>query len=95
MSEKVDELEVKKHIRMKSKMGSIDVHCSDTVCGAWVTDGKNTIGVMADRNQLCIALYGDRSSIPIAMTTKGIQIPGEHEKVEFFEWSRLAEMLRK
>lgn len=95
MPETVDELEVKKHVRMKSKMGRIDVHCSDTVCGAWLTDGKNSIGVIADRTGVAICIYGSGSAIPVALTTRGLQIPKKDGGVEFFDWARLAEVLRK
>jgi hypothetical protein len=44
-----------------------------------------------------VCLYDDQNAqkIPVALTTKGIQIPDQNGKPEFFEWSKLAEVLRK
>lgn len=96
MPETIDELEVNKHVRMKSNAGSIDVHCSDSVCGAWITRAEKSIGIVSDRGMLYVCLYDDRHTqkLPVALTTKGLQIPDEKGKPEFFEWSRLAEVLR-
>jgi hypothetical protein len=82
---------------MRSKAGGIDVHCSDKICGAWITRGDQSIGVVAELGQLYVCLYDDTTTqkVPVALTTKGIQIPAENGKVEFFEWSKLAEVLRK
>jgi hypothetical protein len=97
MPEKIEELEVGRHVKMRSKAGGIDVHCSDTICGAWLTKGRKSIGIVSERDMVYVCLYDDQNAqkLPVALTTKGIQIPDENGKPEFFEWSKLAEVLRK
>ena len=97
MPEKIEELEVGRHVKMRSKAGGIDVHCSATICGAWITKDEQSIGVVAELGQLYVCLYDDtrKQKVPVALTTKGIQIPGSNGKVEFFDWAKVAEVLRK
>ena len=97
MPDRIEELEVGRHIKMRSKAGGIDVHCSDKILGAWLTKGRTSIGIVSERGMLYISLYDDQNAqkLPVALTTKGIQIPDQNGKPEFFEWSKLAEVLRK
>ena len=97
MPETVDELEVKKHVRMRSAAGTINVHCSDKIVGAWIGTGKRQIGVVAEKGQVFVCFNNNmaRNAVPVALTTEGLQIPSQHGGVEVFPWSRLAEVLRK
>ena len=95
--EQFEEVQVDRHIKLKSKAGQIDAHASDSICGAWIGKGKKQIGVVSERDMVYICLWGDKGKdkFPVALTPAGIQIPTADGKPEFFEWSRLAEVLRK
>ncbi len=97
MPEKFDEIEIRRHVKMKSAAGQIDVHCKDSLVGAWISKGKKSIGVVAERDMVYVCFYDDTGSqrVPVALTTRGIQIPDATGKAEFFEWSKVADLLRK
>lgn len=98
MPQSFDEVEVTRHVKMKSAAGQIDLHCKESLVGAWIRKGKKSICLVAEKDSVYVGFYGDTGglgSLPVAMTTEGIQIPNAHGKPEFFPWSRLADVLRK
>lgn len=97
MPEKFEEVEIGRHVKMKSAAGQIDIHCKDSLVGAWITKGKKSIGIVSERDMIYVCLYDDTGlqKLPVALTTKGIQIPDAAGKAEFFDWSKVAEALRK
>ena len=95
MPEKVDELEVERHVRMKSQLGSIDVHCSDSKVGAWITKGNQCCGIAIQQSGLIALCFYDnmKNAKPImAMSIVGIQLCDEGGKPRVIPW---ADVLRK
>ena len=94
----VDQLKVDRHIKLKSSIGKIDVHCSDTVCGAWLTAGNTSASVYVERDGgATIALYPDQKGFPFAITKHGIQLPTDSTKDRpvFVSWDKLKEIAGK
>ena len=90
MPEEVDELDVKRHIRMKSKLGSIDVHCSGSTVGAWLTYEKQSCGISIHPGGVIgLCLYDDtKKAVPImALSTVGLQLRDEGGKPKVIPWS--------
>lgn len=95
MPEFIDELEVKKHVRMKSELGSIDVHCSDKTIGAWLSSDGKSIGVCKDNSELCIAIHTKGKAFPdVAITTVGLQLLNANGKPVVFTWSDVLKKLQ-
>lgn len=88
----VDQLKVDRHIKLKSSIGKIDVHCSDTVCGAWLTAGNTSASVYVERDGgATIALYPKSGGVPFAISKHGIQLPTDSysERPLILSWNDL------
>lgn len=95
MPEFIDELEVKKHVRMKSELGSIDVHCSDSRIGAWLSSEGDSIGVFKCGNKFSIAIYAKETTRPVvALTTVGLQLLDVKGNPVVFTWSDVLKKLQ-
>lgn len=92
----VDQLQVGKHLRMKSPIGSIDVHSSGNVLGAWLKCGDSTACVYAtEREGAVIALYPKSRGLPFAISKHGVQLPTDSpsETPLILNWEQLKEIV--
>jgi hypothetical protein len=78
----LDELRVRKHVKVQSKVGKIDVHASDSVLGVWVSAGPDsrpeydTVAVVCDRGHApYICVYPSRGFRNADVRTPPVQLP--------------------
>ncbi len=90
----VDELRVGRHIKLSSKLGKIDVHCSDSTLGVWLANGKQSACVyMDDRIGPAFCVYPNNKLLPFSINTRGVQLPqirDKNEPVRIMSWEEIA-----
>ena len=83
----VDELRVKRHVKMSSKLGTIDVHASDSTLGAWIGNGKKCVGIHEQSGEIHVVVYDDMKQLPVAaIGTTGLQLRDKHGKPRLLSW---------
>jgi hypothetical protein len=105
--EVMDELVVKKHIKMSSEAGKIDAHCSNNSIGVWVT-GTNSgpdvdqISLVVQRGRgPFVALWPKRNyftgtrRMPFALSSEGLQVPHPDGSVTILPLEKLAMLVKK
>lgn len=102
MPELFDEVQVQKHFKMKSGCGSIEMHCSESVVGIWLSSssgGKDKpIGIVAERGKPpYICVYAKGKKLPFAIHSEGIQVPGigPKDSPTFLSFDELSILARK
>jgi hypothetical protein len=102
MPETFDEVQVEKHFKMKSGCGSIEMHCSESVVGFWLSSsfaGKDRpIGIVAERGKPpYICVYAKGKKLPFAIHGEGIQIPGPgaNDSPTFLSFDELSILAKK
>jgi hypothetical protein len=100
----IEQLEVVKHFKMKSELGSIAVHASGTLIGAWLTKsgsppGEHCAAAYIDNvSGPVIAMYPDAEVIntkyPFAISSHGIQIPHECELPTILSWAEVSKLVK-
>lgn len=100
----IEQLEVGKHFKMKSAVGSIAVHASGTAIGAWLTKsgspgGTHCAAAYIDKvSGPVIAMYPDAEVIqtkyPFAISSHGIQIPHECELPTTLSWAEVSKLVK-
>ena len=98
MPEKMDEIEVGKHFKMKSPLGVIEGHSSNSVIGVWARVGSDQIGIVIDESSKrpYITFYETATAMPnCVMTTEGIQLFDTSKNRVFTPWAKLADALRQ
>ena len=108
MSEPVefDEVVVKKHIKLKSKLGQIDVHCSDNTVGVWLSKAENdadscvAAAYVCKRNGPVIAIYPDKktfkakNTLPFAISGHGLQVPHVDGTVTHLSFAEISDIVK-
>jgi hypothetical protein len=102
MPEKFDEVQVEKHFKMKSGCGSIEMHCSESVVGIWLSSSfggkEQPIGIVAERGKPpYICVYTKGKKLPFAIHGEGIQVPGAgaNDNPTFLSFDELSILAKK
>jgi hypothetical protein len=99
---KVDQLEVGKHVKIRSPLGGIDVHASETSLGVWMTPA----GVKTPEQSLSIHIQRGvppaiciwpsfKSKYPFAISANGLQVVKEDGTTRILPLARIAEIVDK
>lgn len=77
----VEEVVVGRHVKMRSELGGIDVHASNSALGVWISPkGAKSpcgqIGIFVQHGRACLSLYPDypTNCVPFAISTAGLQV---------------------
>lgn len=85
--EQVEELRVKRHVKLSSKLGTIDIHSSDNTLGAWIGNGEKCVGIHEQRGEFHVVVYDDMKRLPVAaIGTTGIQLRDKKGKPKLISW---------
>jgi hypothetical protein len=83
----VEELRVKRHVKLSSKLGTVDVHASDSTLGAWIGNGKRCVGIHEQRGEFHVVVYDDMKQLPVAaIGTTGIQLRDKNGQPRLLSW---------
>lgn len=98
--ERIEQLEIGKHVRLRSGDGrvKVDVHCSDDTVGVWAnSDGGPQIGIVAEsRKPPYFMIYTKLSAtVPVALSASGIQVPSPHGgNPKILSWAQVYELVK-
>ena len=83
----VEELRVNRHVKMSSKLGTVDIHASDSTLGAWIGNGKKSVGIVEQQGEFHVVIYDDMKQLPVAaIGTTGLQLRDKHGKPHLLSW---------
>lgn len=97
----VDQLVIGKHVKVRSPLGSIDVHASETNLGIWFTPAgakqpEKTMSVHIQHGVPSLCIWPSwKSNWPFAISANGLQIPKKDGMVRIVPLERLAELVDK
>jgi len=93
-----DELQVKRHVKMQSPLGRLDVHASANALGVWMKPagmkGSNgQFGCFIQGGNVCLAWYPtEGAKLPNAITTVGVQLVKADGTPMIIPFTKLAEL---
>ena len=95
----VEELVVDRHFKMKSPLGSINVHSSSSALGMWISPANRIgvagqVGLFVQNGTANIAVWTKNSkTIPFAISENGLQVVTSSGQARIIPLDRIADML--